>query len=432
MQTRIFITLIGVLALSMVSQAQPTGFTVQPTQKVYRKFFNPLIKDTAQTTMIVKGRVYIGGDIYVGTEQEMDRFQFMQLSVTNDASLTNGRWENGIVHFTIENGFTFAEETIIINAMNHIAANTNVCFKRRTTQGSYLKFKKYTVEELGFSGGSSFLGKCNSCFDGQEIKISAASDRVVRHEICHALGLLHEQSREDRDRFITINYDNILPFMGNNFDKAVFSSTDVGSYDFSSIMHYFSTAFGKTVNNVTLQTIVRRSNPSDNSFGFSNVLSAGDIAGINRMYPVSQPCTTLQPSMKVGELGLGESRTVTVNAKTQHNLTGIFLRLGQSFKFEVIDNSWSNGSTRTTCAGYEGGPLDGLRRYGNFKMFSLVGELFKENSTSEFLNVSIGIGCAKTYDATKSGYLVAFANDVLGVGYGDNSGSISLKVTRIL
>lgn len=432
MKAKLIMTLIGLILLGLSSNAQPTGFKVQPTEKVYSRFFNPLIKDTAQTTMIINGRVYIGGDIYVGTEAELDRFRFMQLSVTNDANLTNGRWENGIVHFTIEPGFTNAEESIIISALNHIASTTNVCFKRRTTQGSYIKFKKYTVEELGFSGGNSFLGKCNSCLDGQEIRISSVSNRVVRHEVCHALGLLHEQSREDRDQFITIKYDNILPFMGHNFDKAVFSSRDVGTYDFNSIMHYFSTAFGKTVNGVTLQTIVRRSNPSDVSFGNSSVLSAGDIRGINSMYPAEQSCTTLEPTMKPGELGLNESKTVTVNANIQHNLSGIYLRIGQSFKFEVIDDSWKNGGTSTTCAGYEGGFFDGARRYGNFKMFSLVGELFKENSTSEFLNVAIGIGCSKTYDATKSGYLVTFANDILNVGYGDNSGSISLKVTRIL
>lgn len=432
MKAKLIMTLIGLSLIGLSSNAQPTGFKVQPTEKVYSRFFNPLIKDTAQTTMIINGRVYIGGDIYVGTEAELDRFRFMQLSVTNDANLTNGRWENGIVHFAIEPGFTNAEELIIYSALNHIAANTNVCFKRRTSQSSYIKFKKYTVDELGFSGGNSFLGKCNSCLDGQEVRLSSVSNRVVRHEVCHALGLLHEQSREDRDQFITIKYENILPFMGHNFDKAVFSSRDVGTYDFNSIMHYFSTSFGKTVNGVTLQTIVRRSNPSDVSFGNSSVLSAGDIRGINSMYPVEQSCTTLEPTMKPGELGLNESKTVTVNAINQHNLSGIYLRIGQSFKFEVIDNTWKNGGTSTTCAGYEGGFLDGARRYGNFKMFSLVGELFKENSTSEFLNVAIGIGCSKTYDATKSGYLVTFANDILGVGYGDNSGSITLKVTRIL
>lgn len=35
------------------------------------------------------------------------------------------------------------------------------------------------------------------------------------HELMHALGIFHEQSRADRDIFIEINTDNVLPSMHN-------------------------------------------------------------------------------------------------------------------------------------------------------------------------------------------------------------------------
>lgn len=47
--------------------------------------------------------------------------------------------------------------------------------------------------------------------DGQTISIGAFCDGLstVEHEILHALGFFHEQSRYDRDNFVTIQFDNI-------------------------------------------------------------------------------------------------------------------------------------------------------------------------------------------------------------------------------
>lgn len=34
---------------------------------------------------------------------------------------------------------------------------------------------------------------------------------TVEHEMMHALGFLHEQNRWERDKHVTVNYDNIQP-----------------------------------------------------------------------------------------------------------------------------------------------------------------------------------------------------------------------------
>ncbi|MBK8088421.1 MAG: hypothetical protein IPK31_10985 [Chitinophagaceae bacterium] len=425
-----FFLLVAFVAVDTVF-AQPNNFLTQPVKKVYRKFNNPLIKDTSITTSVINGQVFLDGDIDLGTVEIMDKYQFMQFSVVTDDNVISGRWTNGIVPFVIEPEFTFEEETVIINSLNHIVSRTNVCFVRRSGQGSFLRFKKYTVAQLGFSGGSSYLGKCNFCTNGQEVKLSSVSAGIVIHEVGHALGLLHEQSREDRDRFISIRMANVLPGMEGNFNKAIYTSTDIGAYDFLSIMHYFPTAFGKTLNGTVQQTIVKVSDPSDMNFGRANVLSAGDISGINSMYRLEQSCGTLSTTLKAGELAIGQSKTVTVSANKTHNLSSVFMRTGQEFEFTTANGSWKNGSTETNCAGYTGNIIDGARRYNAFNMFSLIGELFRENNTSNFLNVAFKIGCGRTYKATASGYLVTFANDILLGGYVDNSGSVTLTIKRV-
>ena len=430
------ILLLFVLWLSAgfaVKAQVPDNYVLPVKTKKYAKLANPLIRNNQPVDVtIVNGEVYLEGDISLGSEQFLDTFQNMQLSVTADPTLMSGRWEDGIVPFVILDGFTDSEREIIIKAMNHISENTNVCFRRRTNEGSYIKFKKYSVKELGFSGGQSKLGRCVfGCFDGQEIKLSAVDDGLVRHEIGHALGLAHEQSREDRDQFVEILRNNIKPGHEHNFNQNVFFSTDVGNYDFNSIMHYDAFAFGKKVDGQVKQTIKRRSNPSDTSFGTTSVLSNGDINGINSMYPTGQKCSPL-PILARGELEVGQIKTVDIYAKELYNYTGIYMRQGQKFKFSVGANDmWQNGDREVNADGYNASVFDAARRHGDLKMMALVGEIFdRNNDPLAYSGTYFRIGTSRIWTATKTGFLVGIANDCM-VCYGDNAWKVTVKVERI-
>ena len=73
---------------------------------------------------------------------------------------------------------------------------------------------------------------------------------IVMHELMHAAGFWHEQSRADRDDYITINWSNIRKGMEYNFLKYDLRKIDhLGAkYDTCSVMHYGAYAFAKVRN----------------------------------------------------------------------------------------------------------------------------------------------------------------------------------------
>lgn len=62
---------------------------------------------------------------------------------------------------------------------------------------------------------------------GQDVSIGAGCDTkaVVEHELLHALGFYHEQSRSDRDDYVKIWWDQIEEGEVDLFCKAVEKKT---------------------------------------------------------------------------------------------------------------------------------------------------------------------------------------------------------------
>ncbi|CAK9114243.1 unnamed protein product [Durusdinium trenchii] len=84
-----------------------------------------------------------------------------------------------------------------------------------------------------------------SIFGNQQLNLQTPGCNdcgTATHEMLHAMGMAHEQSRPDRDRYVTIVWHNIQRGMSNQF--SVMSGADTSQpYDIGSIMHYDSHAF---------------------------------------------------------------------------------------------------------------------------------------------------------------------------------------------
>lgn len=256
----------------------------QQKAKTYRKIPLLQLQDTAFRCTIIGKEVYLGGDMHLGDTAALNRLQQLSFAlVVDDNWIIQTRWKNSLVPVVIDNNFQVSEKNAIVESLNEMMAATNIAFKIRSTETDYIFYKKVSVQELGFSGGASPVGRQGNM---QEIKISSVSKNVVKHETLHSLGFFHEQSRPDRDDFVTILTNNIIKDAAGNFDKYIFFVKPIGGYDFMSIMHYGLRDFGiPGNNNFPRQTIRKKANPADTIMRGED-LSRRDITAVNTIYPL--------------------------------------------------------------------------------------------------------------------------------------------------
>jgi len=184
------------------------------------------------------------------------------------------------VYYKINSNLEYRRADILA-AIAHIESSTLVDFTEWTDPE--LKIQNYVEFVWDASGCSSNMGMIGG---KQYIWLADwAKKGTIVHEIGHTIGLIHEHSKSERDKYVEVLYNNIQPFpddpnfLKNNFDKMTTRYISPG-FDFESIMLYHSYAFSKGEPNYP--TILKKDGgkiyPSGNS------LTPVDIDIINEIY----------------------------------------------------------------------------------------------------------------------------------------------------
>ncbi|XP_069136445.1 uncharacterized protein [Argopecten irradians] len=115
---------------------------------------------------------------------------------------------------------------------------------------------------------------------------------IILHEIGHAIGMFHEQARPDRNSYINVLYNHILPPVRFNFQKIDPEQTTNYSipYDYLSIMHYGETAFSFNRSAITMKAKDHR---FQKKMGKARRISFRDVMSVNAMYKCSGHCSVI-------------------------------------------------------------------------------------------------------------------------------------------
>ncbi|XP_050993835.1 meprin A, alpha (PABA peptide hydrolase), tandem duplicate 1 [Labeo rohita] len=208
-----------------------------------------------------------------------------------------------------------------------------VDFKPYEGEKTFIKFEK-------IDGCWSYVGDLQN---GQVLSLGPGCDHkaVIEHELLHALGFYHMQSRQDRDDYVKIWLDQVTEGMEHNFNKYDDSFvTDLNTpYDYESVMHYRPFAFNKDPNIPTITTNIPE---FFNIIGQYLDFSEMDVVRLNRMYNCSSSLTLLDQCTfeNINICGMIQSSTddadwVHLKSSEDHTLSGQCRDLGYTMHFDT-------------------------------------------------------------------------------------------------
>lgn len=180
------------------------------------------------------------GDIIIANDQLSDKPQKMYDKIMGTGVVeSSSLWPNRTVNYVIDPNTPEIKRQWIITAMRNWESLTRIRFlnvSKFTDRGDHVYIAYGTI------GNNSYVGRIGGA---QGLNLQDDGVGVVVHELGHTLGMYHEQSRSDRDKYIKINWDNIREeWQPQYFNYACADNFIVKApktkFDFNSIMLYAS------------------------------------------------------------------------------------------------------------------------------------------------------------------------------------------------
>ncbi|XP_022790685.1 uncharacterized protein LOC111330143 [Stylophora pistillata] len=186
-------------------------------------------------------------------------------------------WVTRVIPYKYDSGLPDSFKSTIQEAMAEFENKTCLKFVQRSSEALFINIihKPGCWSSVGRQYWMSGVGQRLSLGSGCNHK------GTIMHELMHAAGFWHEQSRPDRNLYVEVLWENIEPDDAYNFNK--YSHRDIDRlkvpYDFDSIMHYGRKSFSKN-GKETIRSILDPNRPLGQRNGFTEF----DVHEINSLY----------------------------------------------------------------------------------------------------------------------------------------------------